>query len=96
MPDDQKNPNDEAEIEAQIETEIAAGLAADRARRREELAYRARRKLGTLGTIGTFLGISYPLLFASPGPVRCSDRSASSRKCPVRARQFAINRLFFR
>ena len=40
--------------------------------------------------------ISYPLLFVSRGPVRCSDRPASSRKCPVRARQFAINRLFFR
>ena len=39
--------------------------------------------------------ISYPLLFVSR-LVRCSDRPASSRKCPVRARQFAINRLFFR
>lgn len=43
---DQKNPNDfGAQIEAQIETEIAAGLAADRAKRREELAYQARRKI---------------------------------------------------
>jgi hypothetical protein len=46
MPDDQKNPNDfEAEIEAQIETEIAAGLAAELAKKREELAYKARRKI---------------------------------------------------
>jgi hypothetical protein len=37
-----KQPDD---IEAQINAEIERELAADRARRREELAYRARRKL---------------------------------------------------
>ena len=39
---DQKLQDD---IEAQIETEIAAGLAADRAKRRAELFYEARRKI---------------------------------------------------
>jgi hypothetical protein len=35
----------EDELNAQIETEIAAGLAADRAKRRAELFYAARRKI---------------------------------------------------
>ena len=35
----------EDELNAQIETEIAAGLAADRAKRRAELFYEARRKI---------------------------------------------------
>jgi hypothetical protein len=43
MTADQKPLNDD--IENQIETEIAAGLAADRAKRREELFYAARRKI---------------------------------------------------